>query len=69
MLHGTALMTSAAIALTMDDWHVTAAVVHFIKMTGYKWIDQDFSEKALLNFESAQREDGRIPLWGPDLLP
>jgi len=46
-------------------WQLDLSLV----VTGYKWIDQDFSEKALLNFESAQREDGRIPLWGPDLLP
>lgn len=40
-----------------------------LALTGYKWFDQAFCETAILNFETAQREDGRIPLWGSDGLP
>ncbi len=35
-------------------------------LSGYKWIDQDFAEKALLNFTFVQKPNGRIPLWGFD---
>lgn len=40
-----------------------------LALTGYKWFDQAFCESSILNFETAQRSDGRIPLWGSDGLP
>ena len=40
-----------------------------VALGGYKWIDREFSERSLLNFVESQKEDGRICLWGRDLLP
>lgn len=40
-----------------------------LALTGYKWASQAFCEDSILNFETAQRPDGRIPLWGSDGLP
>ena len=40
-----------------------------LNLCGYKWIDRAFCETALLNFIESQKEDGRICLWGADLLP
>ncbi|MBR5508397.1 MAG: hypothetical protein IKV88_10135 [Clostridia bacterium] len=40
-----------------------------LALSGYKWIDRNFSETSLLNFIESQREDGRICLWGKDVLP
>lgn len=40
-----------------------------LALTGYRWIDHEFCQKGLLNFVSAQKADGRIPLWGNDRLP
>ena len=38
-----------------------------LTLSGYKWIDQEFAEKALENFISVQKENGRIPLG--DAMP
>lgn len=38
-------------------------------LEGMKWIDFAFAERALLDFASVQKPDGRIPLYGPDTLP
>lgn len=46
-------------------WQLDSALA----LAGYKWIDQDFAEKGVLNFVLAQKENGRIPLWGFDKLP
>ncbi|MBE7066338.1 MAG: hypothetical protein E7385_02180 [Ruminococcaceae bacterium] len=35
---------------------------------GAKWTNQEFAENVLRNFMLVQREDGRIPLHGPDNL-
>lgn len=40
-----------------------------LALSGYKWIDRAFCERALLNFVESQKPDGRICLWGADLLP
>jgi len=40
-----------------------------LALAGYKWIDRKFAETALLNFIESQKEDGRICLWGKDVLP
>lgn len=40
-----------------------------LALSGYKWVDRAFCERALLNFVESQKEDGRICLWGADLLP
>lgn len=40
-----------------------------LALSGYKWIDRSFAETALLNFIESQKEDGRICLWGKDILP
>ncbi|MBO5220458.1 MAG: hypothetical protein J6C52_13605 [Clostridia bacterium] len=40
-----------------------------LALCGYKWIDRAFCERALLNFIESQKEDGRICLWGADVLP
>jgi len=37
-----------------------------LALCGYKWYQLDFTKQALRNFISAQREDGRIPLYGFD---
>lgn len=48
-----------------DWWQLDFSVA----LTGYKWADQDFCQESILNFETGQRPDGRIPLWGSDGLP
>ena len=40
-----------------------------LALRGYQWIDRKFVERSLWNFIESQREDGRICLWGADLLP
>ena len=40
-----------------------------LALSGYKWFDRPFAETALLNFIESQKEDGRICLWGYDILP
>lgn len=40
-----------------------------LALSGYKWIDRCFCEKSLWNFIESQKEDGRICLWGADVLP
>ena len=40
-----------------------------LALCGYKWVDREFAQRALLNFAESQREDGRICLWGKDVLP
>jgi len=40
-----------------------------LALRGYQWIDRNFTETALLNFIESQKEDGRICLWGADVLP
>ena len=40
-----------------------------LALRGYQWIDRDFVERALWNFIESQKEDGRVCLWGADLLP
>ena len=46
-------------------WQLDSALA----LSGYKWVDWRFAETALLNFVEAQKEDGRICLWGGDILP
>lgn len=46
-------------------WQLDASIA----LCGYKWFDQEFAEKAILNFIESQKEDGRICLWGYDTLP
>lgn len=46
-------------------WQLDSAVA----LSGYKWIDRGFAETSLLNFVESQKEDGRICLWGKDILP
>ena len=46
-------------------WQVDSALA----LSGYKWIDRTFAETALLNFIESQKDDGRICLWGNDILP
>ena len=40
-----------------------------LALRGYQWIDREFVERSLWNFIESQKEDGRICLWGADLLP
>lgn len=40
-----------------------------LALSGYKWIDRNFAETSLLNFIESQKPDGRICLWGADVLP
>ncbi len=40
-----------------------------LALSGYKWVDRSFAETALLNFIESQKDDGRICLWGNDILP
>lgn len=40
-----------------------------LALCGYKWIDREFCETSLLNFIESQKDDGRICLWGADVLP
>lgn len=46
-------------------WQLDSALA----LSGYKWLDRPFAERALLNFVESQKEDGRICLWGADTLP
>ncbi len=39
-----------------------------LALSGAKWVDQTFAENVLRNFIIVQRDDGRIPLHGPDTL-
>lgn len=40
-----------------------------LALSGYKWKDRKFVETALLNFIESQKKDGRICLYGNDILP
>lgn len=40
-----------------------------LALCGYKWVDKDMVEASLLNFVEVQKEDGRICLYGADVLP
>lgn len=40
-----------------------------LALCGYKWKDRKFVETSLLNFIETQKLDGRICLWGKDILP
>ena len=40
-----------------------------LALSGYKWQDRKFAETALLNFIESQKPDGRICLYGNDILP
>lgn len=40
-----------------------------LALSGYKWKDRKFAETSLLNFIESQKADGRICLWGSDILP
>lgn len=40
-----------------------------LALCGYKWVDRQFAEISLWNFIESQKEDGRICLWGADVLP
>ena len=40
-----------------------------LALCGYKWIDRAFAETSIVNFIESQKEDGRICLWGHDILP
>ena len=40
-----------------------------LALSGYKWYDQNFCETSLLNFIESQCDNGRIRLWGRDILP
>jgi len=40
-----------------------------LALSGYKWKDRKFAETSLWNFIESQKEDGRICLWGNDILP
>ena len=40
-----------------------------IALTGMRYLDYDFCRNGILNFVTAQKENGRIPLWGKDRLP
>ena len=46
-------------------WQIDSAVA----LGGYKWKDREFVEKSILNFIESQKEDGRICLWGADVIP
>ena len=40
-----------------------------LALCGYKWINREFAETSLWNFIESQKYDGRICLWGADVLP
>ncbi len=40
-----------------------------LALCGYKWVDRKLAERSLLNFIESQKSDGRICLWGADVLP
>ena len=40
-----------------------------LALCGYKWINREFAETSLWNFIESQKDDGRICLWGADVLP
>lgn len=40
-----------------------------LALSGYKWVDREFAERALKNFIESQKDDGRICLWGADVIP
>ena len=46
-------------------WQLDSALA----LRGYQWINREFAEKSLWNFIESQKEDGRICLWGSDVLP
>ena len=38
-------------------------------LEAWKWHDFAFCRRSIENFRRVQRQDGRIPLWGEDLIP
>ncbi len=46
-------------------WQLDAS----LSLHGTKWVDQRFSEQMLRGFASVQKDDGRIPLYGHDIVP
>ncbi len=46
-------------------WQIDSSLA----LCGYKWKDWKFCETSLFNFIESQKEDGRICLWGADVLP
>lgn len=40
-----------------------------LALTGMRYFDYPLCHQGVLNFVTAQKEDGRIPLWGSDRLP
>ena len=46
-------------------WSLDSALT----FSGYKWVDRRFVETMLVNLIETQKEDGRICLWGHDVLP
>jgi len=37
-------------------------------LEGLKWVDFPFAERSILDFANVQKPDGRIPLYGPDVI-
>ena len=48
------------------NWWIRDSV---LTLSGRKWAEPEFVRNSLLNFTFVQRENGRIPLWGPDSMP
>ena len=46
-------------------WQIDSSLA----LCGYKWKDRKFAEQSLWNFIESQKENGRICLWGADVLP
>ncbi|MBR5615026.1 MAG: hypothetical protein IKT39_06120 [Clostridia bacterium] len=46
-------------------WQIDSSLA----LCGYKWKDRAFAERSLWNFIESQKENGRICLWGADILP
>ncbi len=40
-----------------------------LALCGYKWFEREFAETSIKNFCESQRSDGRICLYGEDILP
>ena len=40
-----------------------------LALTGLRWLEPEFAKQSIRNFESCQKPDGRLPLWGNDRLP
>jgi len=46
-------------------WQIDSTVA----LCGYKWKNREFAERSLWNFIESQKENGRICLWGADVIP